>query len=176
MTVINSDRLVLTPLTENDFSDIHLMNCFPEVAQYNTIGIPAALSVTSAMLQKVMADPTKNVWVMRGKNTGVYVGEVGLNLSASKYAKGEIHYSLLPEHWGKGYASETVQAIINYGFETLKLHRIEAGVAVENTKSVNLLEKARMRREGICRKILPLQTGWMDNYMYAILDTDARDY
>ena len=176
MSVLTSDRLVLTPLTETDFADIHTMNCFPEVAQFNTIGIPADLSITAAMLQEVITNPDKLVWVIRGKNTGVYVGEIGLNLSSQKYAKGEIHYSLHPDYWGQCYASETVQAIINYCFENLSLHRIEAGVAVENAKSVNVLEKARMRREGTCRKILPLQTGWMDNYMYAILDTDARDY
>jgi len=143
---------------------------------YNTIGIPKDLSETTSMLEKVLANPNKKVWVVRGKNTGAYIGEIGLNLSSLKYAKGEIHYSLHPGCWGQGFASETVKFIINYCFEELKLHRIEAGVAVENVKSVSVLEKARMRREGTCRKILPLQTGWMDNYMYAILDTDARDY
>jgi RimJ/RimL family protein N-acetyltransferase len=176
MTALISDRLVLSPLAEIDFSDIHEMNCFPEVAMYNTIGIPKDLSVTTEMLETVMSNKDKMVWVIRGKNTGTYIGEIGMNLSSPKYAKGEIHYSLLPKYWGQGFASESVKAVIVYGFETLKLHRIEAGVAVENAKSVSLLEKARMRREGICRKILPLQTGWMDNYMYAILDTDARDY
>ncbi|MFT5104145.1 MAG: ribosomal-protein-alanine N-acetyltransferase [Candidatus Latescibacterota bacterium] len=176
MNRLTTDRLILSPITEIDFSDIHEMYCFYEVAKYNTIGIPKDLLETSIMLAKVMANPDKKVWMIRGKNTGVYIGEIGMTLSSAKYAKGEIYYNLHPNLWGQGFGSEALKAIVCYGFETLNLHRIEAGVAVENAKSVSVLEKARMRREGTCRKILPLEAGWMDNYMYAILNTDARDY
>ncbi|MBL4662979.1 MAG: GNAT family N-acetyltransferase, partial [Flavobacteriaceae bacterium] len=93
-----------------------------------------------------------------------------------KYRKGEIHYSLHPNHWGQGFATETVNAVISYGFSELRLHRIEAGVATQNYKSVALLERVGMLREGLCRKILPLQSGWMDNYMYAILEEDSREF
>ena len=51
----------------------------------------------------------------------------------------------------------------------MPLHRIEA-VAVTNTASIRVLEKAGMVREGRHRKILPLASGWTDNYSYAVLD------
>ena len=46
------------------------------------------------------------------------------------------YYNLHPNFWGQGFGSEALKAIVCYGFEALNLHRIEAGVAVENAKSV----------------------------------------
>lgn len=60
------------------------------------------------------------------------------------------------------------------GLFGLKLHRIQAGCAVENTGSIKVLEKAGMIREGRRRQVLPLKSGWSDNFEYAILETDER--
>jgi RimJ/RimL family protein N-acetyltransferase len=92
--------------------------------------------------------------------------------STPKYNKAEIYYSLIPHYWKKGFALEAVKALLNYGFKTLKLHRIEAGVATENVNSLRLLEKTGMKREGMHRKILPVGGKWIDNYSYAILEDD----
>ena len=64
--------------------------------------------------------------------------------------------------------------MIDYGFDKLNLHRIQAGCAVENTGSIKVLEKVGMKREGRGRQILPLKSGWSDNFEYSILETDKR--
>ena len=87
-----------------------------------------------------------------------------------------MHYSLLPDYWGQGYATEAVRGLIGYAFEELGLHRLEAGVATGNLASIRVLEKAGMTREGLKRKILPIRGTWVDNFHYAILDEDERDY
>jgi [ribosomal protein S5]-alanine N-acetyltransferase len=56
--------------------------------------------------------------------------------------------------------------------QSLRLHRIEAGCAVENIPSIKVLEKAGMTREGLKRKKLPIRGEWKDNYFYAILEED----
>jgi len=176
MESFTTERLLIRPLCLADLEDIHLLNSLTSVAKYNTIGIPKDIDVTKNLLEIDLLDDRRKRWVILKKGGDVFLGAMGMNVSPERYKKGEIHYSLLPEFWGRGYAQEAVRALISYGFKVLDLHRIEAGVAVENTRSVTLLEKLRMRREGTCRKILPLASGWMDNYMYAILDSDARDY
>ncbi|MNL40929.1 Acetyltransferase (GNAT) family protein [compost metagenome] len=77
-----------------------------------------------------------------------------------------------PRFWNKGYATESLKRIIAFGFDDLNLHRIEAGCAVANTGSIHVLEKVGMLREAHTRKLLPLKSGWSDNYGYAILSTD----
>ncbi|MEL6484029.1 MAG: GNAT family protein, partial [Bacteroidota bacterium] len=63
-------------------------------------------------------------------------------------------------------------AALKFGIEKLKLHRIEAGCAVENVGSIKVLEKSGMALEGRRREILPLKSGWSDNFSYAILESD----
>jgi ribosomal-protein-alanine N-acetyltransferase len=91
-----------------------------------------------------------------------------------KYKNRKIWYKLHSIFWNNGYATESLKAVINFGFETLNLHRIEAGCAVDNISSIKVLEKSGMIREGRGRQILPLKTGWSDNFEYSILETDER--
>lgn len=174
---LETSRLLLTEIQASDLKDIHRLNSYPEVAQYNTIGIPKDLETTQKVIQANLDDltaerRTKYCWMLRDKEQGTFIGEIGLNLSAERYQRGEFYYSLIPDYWGKGYATETLRRIIKFGFETLNLHRMDAGCAVENMGSIRVLEKAGLIREGVGRMILPLQTGWSDNYAYSILETD----
>ena len=175
--MIHTPRLLIAPLTKADCKDIHYKNCFPEVAEFNTIGIPENFEATETFLQPLFepqrAEQVQQMgWAIRLKADNTFIGELGMRLSIPKYNKGEIHYSLIPEFWNKGFATEAVLAILKHGFETLNLHRIEAGVATQNLNSIKLLEKVGMTREGMHRKILPIRGGWIDNYSYAILEED----
>ena len=175
--MIQTPRLILAPLKKSDCKDIHYKNCFPEVAAFNTIGIPKDLEVTEKFLEPLFQPQSKEHeqqlgWSIRLKEKKTFIGELGMRLSTLKYNKGEIHYSLIPEFWNKGYGTEAVTALLSYGFETLGLHRIEAGVATQNFSSIKLLEKVGMTREGMHRKILPIRGAWVDNYSYAILVED----
>lgn len=103
-----------------------------------------------------------------------FIGLIGLKRSAPKYNSAEVWFKLHPGFWKQGFATESLNKILDVGFDKLKLHRITAGCAVDNTGSINVLEKVGMSREGRGRKILPLKSGWSDNYEYAILETDGR--
>lgn len=78
------------------------------------------------------------------------------------------------DYWGKGYGTEALNRILDFGFSGLKLHRIEAGCAVNNSASIKVLEKTGMIQEGRGRQSLPLKSGWSDNFKYAILESDQR--
>ena len=174
---IETSRLILSEIKEDDIADIHEMHCFFEVSKFNTIGIPKSMEETRKVLEKAFSDQaneerTSYTWVIREKGTGAFVGEIGMNVYPQKYSRAEIFYNLHPDQWGRGYATEAALGILKFGFEELKLHRIEAGVAVENERSIHLLEKIGMIREGRHRKILPIRGGWYDNFHYAILEED----
>ena len=62
----------------------------------------------------------------------------------------DVGYRFLPEHWGKGYATEAGRASIAFGFETLRLERIIALVLPENLGSIRVIEKLGMREAGRC--------------------------
>lgn len=160
-----------------DLEAIHTMNSIPEVDQYNTLGLPENIAVTEKLLQTWLleqeADPRMSyVFCMIDKDTLQFAGMMALRLGKINYRIAEVWYKLMPEVWGRGYATECLKRLLRFGFEELKLHRIEAGCAVENIGSVRVLEKAGMLREGRKRKILPIRGQWVDNFSYAILEED----
>ena len=181
MMHLTTDRLILHELIWDDLPDIHHLNSHQEVAKFNTLGIPKNQTITREVIRATVEDREKQPrtqygWTIRTQRDDLFIGETGMSLFAQRYRQASIFYNLLPSHWKQGYATEVAQALIIFGFDTLQLHRIEAGAATENAASLHVLEKIGMTREGISRKILPTPAGWRDNYRYAILEDDPRAY
>jgi len=174
---LKSTRLLLREITWEDLPFIHHLHSQPEVDEYNTLGVPGTIEDTKKVIRPIINDQKARVrrifgWVILDRLNEGNMGMAGMSVTADRFNMGEIYYKLLPEFWGKGYATETSQTLIKFGFESLKLHRIEAGVATENIRSIRVLEKSGMTCEGIRRKILPIRGEWKDNFHYAIVEDD----
>ncbi len=177
---LNTNRLIIQEVTWDDLDDIFILESSPEIDEFNTLGIPDNKNVTREHLRPFIGDQKAKVrkkycWTIRLQATGEFIGLAGMTVTADRFKMGEIWYNLMPSHWGNGYATEVAKRLIRFGFEILNLHRIEAGVATENKRSIKVLEKAGMTIEGIRRKILPIRGDWVDNYHYAILENDSWD-
>ncbi len=177
---LKTARLIMREVEWDDLNDIFILESNPEVDQYNTLGIPDNINVTREHLRPFIEDRKAEVrkkycWTVRLAGSGEFIGLTGMTLSADRFKMGEIWYNLMPYHWGSGYATEVAKRLIRFGFESLNLHRIEAGVATANKRSIKVLEKAGMTIEGIRRKILPIRGEWVDNYHYAVLEDDPWD-
>lgn len=104
-------------------------------------------------------------------NGELLIGTIGLfQVFRGAVQKAILGYSLDQEHNGKGYTTEAAKLIVNYAFETLKLHRIEAGVMPENLGSIRVLEKAGLHKEGIAKKNVKINGNWEDHQMLAIIN------
>lgn len=168
-------RLTLKIMTEGDFEKMHFLLSFAEVDQYNTLGIPANLAETKILLEPLIAAGKlgeKYTFCIFETATNTFVGAAGVTLNRPKYKSAEIWFKYMPTAWGKGFATETVNELLQFCFKNLGLHRVEAGCAVDNVASKRVMEKAGMSLEGRKRQNLPLKSGWSDNYEFAILDTD----
>ena len=83
---------------------------------------------------------------------------------------------------GCGYMTEAVRAVVNFGFETLHLHRLEAATMPNNIASIRVLERNGFRREGFARGLLRINGAWEDHVLHALLcdevprelDTEAQ--
>lgn len=77
---------------------------------------------------------------------------------------------------GRGYMTEAVRAVVNFGFETLHLHRLEAATMPHNIASIRVLEHNGFRREGFARGLLRINGAWEDHVLHALLcDEVPRD-
>lgn len=176
-TQLRSERLTFTLIAPSDLEDIHELHSLPETDEFNTLGIPESIEQTKAILESWIADSRHELtpaytFSIRSRETDAFIGLVALKCGKPKFCIGEIWYKLHLQHWRKGFATEAVNKILSFGFQEMGLHRIEAGCAVANTASAMVLEKVGMLKEGRKRKVLPLKSGWSDNYEYAILEED----
>lgn len=176
---LKTERLNIRLISELDIENIYNLQCLEETAKFNTAGIPRNISETSVSVEKWISDNSQEnikryTFVVELIEENKFIGLIGINLGKEHYRNAEVWFQYHFNFWNKGYATESLKKIIDFGFENLNLHRIEAGCAIENIGSITVLEKVGMLREAHTRKLLPLKSGWSDNYGYAILSTDER--
>ncbi|MEM9078225.1 MAG: GNAT family protein [Bacteroidota bacterium] len=174
---LQTERLLISPTSMDDLQHIHELHSLPETDKFNTLGIPKNIEETKIVVkdwvEKNNSGQEKNfTFKIEETESKTFVGLIALNLGMPKFKTAEVWYKLHSNFWNRGYATESLNRMLTFGFEELKLHRIEAGCAVENIGSIRVLEKVGMTREGRKRKVLPLKDGWSDNFHYAILAAD----
>ncbi|HVG12637.1 MAG TPA: GNAT family protein [Flavisolibacter sp.] len=174
---LQTSRLILADLSPLDLTDIHQLHSLPETDEFNTLGIPDSVHTTETILQVWLEEQQGNprmsyIFAIRLAETQHFVGLIALNLGAANFKRGEVWYKLHPTFWRQGFAGEALRRVLQFAFTEIGLHRVEAGCAVENTASIKLLESVGMVREGRKRKVLPVRGQWLDNYFYAILESD----
>jgi ribosomal-protein-alanine N-acetyltransferase len=104
---------------------------------------------------------------------GELCGSVGLTLT-SAHETAEIGYWIGVPYWGRGFATEAANAVMAFGFETLKLHRIYAHHFAENHASRRVLEKIGMRHEGSSPQHVRKWNRLVDVENYGLLASEFR--
>jgi ribosomal-protein-alanine N-acetyltransferase len=104
-----------------------------------------------------------------------FVGTAIIAFDHDSPASAEIGYIITRSEWGKGYATETAQALIGYGFRTLKLHRVFGKCDERNSSSARVLEKCGLKYEGTRREHIWLRDHWRSSRFYGILDQEFME-
>ncbi|WP_227874316.1 isochorismatase family protein [Tumebacillus algifaecis] len=105
------------------------------------------------------------------KETDELIGDIGVHeIKRGPYQSAFVGYSLDQAHNGKGYMTEALQLVINFSFQELNLHRLQAGVAPANPASYRVLEKVGFERQGVERKNMLIAGQWADHWLYDLLN------
>ena len=174
---LQTDRLYFRQVSTDDINNIHELHSLPETDKFNTLGIPETIQATEKVITEWLvgqnAKPqTSYIFCLDLVDTKQFIGLIALNIGKPNYKTAEVWFKIHKDYWRNGYTTEALTKLIDFGFNNLALHRIEAGCAVENIASSKVLEKVGMKKEGMKRKKLPIRGEWKDNYSYAILDED----
>lgn len=102
------------------------------------------------------------------------IGNVGIRKRSVNTYQADMGYEIDPREWGSGYATEAAEAILKFGFEQLRLHRIWAQAIATNTNSIHVLEKIGMRQEGHLRENEFFKGRFWDTVIYGILEEEWR--
>lgn len=107
-------------------------------------------------------------WGIAIKGEQHIIGTVGFNSYENNH-KATIGYDLQTLYWGKGYATEALRAVINFGFQSLGINRIEAEIMTGNLASEKVLSKLGFTKEGVLRQWMLWNGKHYDMAMYSLL-------
>lgn len=149
---VETDRIILREVVEDDAAAFFEMDSDPAVHTYlGSIPIETVDQALASIkfIRQQYIDFGIGRWAIVDKQTNTFVGWGGLkfrqdlvNGHANFY---DVGYRLLRKHWGMGYATESARASIGYAFDKLKLDAVYALANVDNTASVNALQKSGLK-------------------------------
>ena len=147
-TIIETDRLILRPFTLDDIEDVLAFGSHPEVNRYTgDDSIDTKEAARNVIVNTWFSDYEKYGY---GRLATIYKADSKLiGFSGLKYLpefdETDLGYRYLPEYWGKGIATEASIALLDYGFNVLKLKKIIGTTLPDNVASSRVLEKVGMK-------------------------------
>ena len=148
--MLETERLILRLQTYDDIQNLITLNSDPDVVRYTGEGSLANVQEAKALLDERILPQWKNYKMGRFSvllKDGTYLGWCGLKYHPET-DEVDLGYRFMKKFWGKGYATESSRASLNYGFHTLKLDRIIAKAMPANKDSIKVMQKLGMNFRG----------------------------
>ncbi len=145
---LETERLILREFRISDDMAMFELDSNPEVHKYlgnHPVTNIEQVQTYIANIQQQYLDHGIGRWITIEKSSDEIIGWAGLKF-ITEYENNQINfhdvgYRLMPQYWGKGYATEATLAALHYGFEHLNLEKIIGTVHAENKASRRVLEK-----------------------------------
>ena len=173
---IQTARLLVRRFQDGDLTAFVEYRNDPEVARYQSWDtIPEARAAGMIQEQLLLEPGVPGQWfqfAIELKETRQLVGDCGLVVLVQDARQAQLGITLARPHQGQGLATEAVNAVLDYAFINLDLHRVIATVDVENARSAALMERVGLRREGHFIKNAWFKGHWSDEYLYAVLQAE----
>lgn len=169
---LETERLILRELRDEDLVAAHRMLSDPEVMRYVGKAPHRELSETQAFLTKnrdVFRDRTGVRWAITHRGSGAFIGSCGHWRLIKEHRRSEIGYDLSREHWGQGLMQEALTAVLRFGFTRLDLHSAEAQIDPANDRSRRVLERLGFRQDGLLRENFYFAGQFTDTGVFTLL-------
>lgn len=172
---IRTERLLVRPMTIADVDDVHAYQSREDVSRYLMQGPRNLEQVAEAVAGYVAATrlAEDHDWIEPAiELDGRVIGHIYLTIASVENRGAEIGWTLHPDFFGHGYASEAATAILDLAFGTLGLHRVRAELDPGNDASIALCRRLGMREEALFLKDLRFKGDWADTGVYALLEDE----
>jgi ribosomal-protein-alanine N-acetyltransferase len=175
---LETERLILRDFTADDWPTVLAYQSHPDYLRYNgwTHRTPEAVQAFVEMFIECQAQDPRYSFQLAVvlKATQQLIGNCGIRKQSLDSHQADIGYEFAPEHWGKGYATEAAQAVVEFGFSTMGVHRVWASLVADNTGSAHVLEKLGMQLEGRLRDAEYFKDRYWDTLIYGMLASEWK--
>jgi ribosomal-protein-alanine N-acetyltransferase len=174
---LETERLILRQLAATDAQDSFLFLSDEETMRYYDPAPMTQLEQAEKSIERHrrrFAQHEALRWgiILKGENR--VIGNCGYSWDVDN-RHAVLSYILSKHYWNKGIMTEALTAIIQFGFEHIHLHRIEAQVAYPNLASARLLEKLGFQEEGRLRDRQYANNQFVDEVIFALINTNNVD-
>lgn len=170
---IKTERLLLRRLKKDDVNEIFSLRSNEEVMKYIDKERAASLKDAEIFINLINGSADSNTgitWAIELKqNPGKMIGSIGFWRLIKEHFRAEIGYMLHPDFWRKGIMKEALVAVIDFGFNEIKLHSIEAQINPENTASARILESFGFVKEAHFKENYFFEGTFSDTIVYSKL-------
>ncbi|HEX6431831.1 MAG TPA: GNAT family N-acetyltransferase [Niastella sp.] len=148
MIIFETDRLIVRRYTPADQENFNRLNGDPEIMRYirEAKDPQECIVILKRNITFYEQNPLMGRWAMIEKATGAFVGSFAIipveTVDHSRHAEIQIGYALLKEYWGKGFATESTLAGLQYAFDVMKLPKIVAITEIKNIASQKVLQRS----------------------------------
>lgn len=168
---LSTDRLHLRPLAQEDVHGIFSIFSNPEVTRFSEIDPTTEPLHASVLLDFLISSNYQGILL---KGTRRIVGVCGLFAWNVDYASATLGYHLSREYWGRGLMSEALRALLDFGFEEMRLNRINAVIDPANAASIKTIERIGFQCEGTMRELGFWKGQFHDMRLFSLLQKEWR--
>ncbi|WP_068619797.1 GNAT family N-acetyltransferase [Paenibacillus tuaregi] len=171
-----SDRLVIRQFALHDVQSFYQYRANPAVSRFqsweNYTYEDAEAFVRKQMAHSPDQPGTWFQYAIALVDSNQLIGDCAIHTLGAEPRIVELGFTLAPEYQGTGYMHEALCSLLDYVFGTLDKHKMIAFTDVRNKKSIQVLERLGMRREGHLLQNYMSKGIWVDEYQYAILQSE----
>lgn len=170
---LETKRLILRDYVQGDWERVHLYGSLPDFSKYDTWG-PNTLEDTKNFISYTIKENEKDPrsqfeFAVILKENNLLIGGCGIRRDWERGSVASIGYAINPDSQGKGYATESAEALIALGFGKLNLRVIYATCDTRNAASYKVMEKLGMKQVGHVKNHKKVKGKMRDSYCYEIL-------
>ncbi len=173
---IFTERLALTSLRPDDAAAMFAYRADPSVGRYQS-WVPGTVDEVTRFIDdmQTLAFDTPDTWfqlAIRRREGDPLLGDLGIHFLKDEPRQVEIGVTIAPSHQRRGYGTEAVRGLLGYLLGTLRKHRVVASVDPRNESSIAMLGRIGMRQEAHFRSSLWIRGEWVDDLVFAMLESD----
>lgn len=177
--VLETERLILRQPVPDDREAVLAIMADPQVIRYFGQLPMESLEQAERRLSSIAQSFEQKIgvrWAISLRENGQWIGSGGFWRFMSEHARAEVGYELGSAWWGKGIMAEALAAIVQFGFEHIQLHSIEAQIHPQNHGSRRVLEKVGFHQEGLLRENYfdLVEQRFTDTAVFGLLGADWR--
>ncbi|TCP58165.1 RimJ/RimL family protein N-acetyltransferase [Tumebacillus sp. BK434] len=172
---LQGQKVYLRPFTAED-ADIFYRSFYEPTGRYYT-GTQEMFTdkQIADALDRFAAATNRVDLLICSQETNEPVGDISLNSMDSNNRSGSLRLAVFePENYSKGYGTEALILMLDYGFGIRNLHRIELHVYSYNERAIHTYEKVGFKREGVMRDAWYYDHKWVDVIIMSILEDEFR--